>query len=560
MLRALTIRNLAVIDALDLEYGPGFSVLTGETGAGKSILIDAIGLAVGTRADTGLVRSGAERAEVSAEFELAADSAAAVWLRDHALEDPEHPESVVIRRVVPASGRGRAFVNGAPVTAAQLRELGERLIEIFGQSESQTLLRADVQRALLDDYGGHRTQLAAVAEAAAGVAQVEREIDALRAAAGRDPAQTGLLRFQVDELDALKLGDGELEQLEADHRRLAASGQLLQDGGQAQEHLYGGDDSVYDQLSRVAALVDGLVPLHAEFRNAAEAIGSAQAQVQDAAETIRRVLEHLDLDPSRLAEVERRLEAIHDLARKHRVRPDALAAHHAALRAQLELLEHASERLAALEHERAAALERYREAAAALSTARREAAQRFSEGVTAIVRTLGMPSAQLAVAVDSDAAAPVSVQGTDVVRFDFTANPGQAPRPLAKVASGGELSRISLAIQVTGLQRGGPPTMIFDEVDAGISGAVAEIVGQRLRALGKERQVLCVTHLAQVAAQGHRHYGIRKSVGGGQTYTQVQALSDEARVEELARMQGGVEVSSAAVAHAKDLLQRAGAV
>lgn len=560
MLRALTIRNLAVIDALDLEYGPGFSVLTGETGAGKSILIDAIGLAVGTRADTGLVRSGAERAEVSAEFELATDSAAAVWLRDNALEDPEHPESVVIRRVVPASGRGRAFVNGAPVTAAQLRELGERLIEIFGQSESQTLLRADVQRALLDDYGGHRTQLAAVAEAAAGVAQVEREIAALREAAGRDPAQTGLLRFQVDELDALKLGDGELAQLEADHRRLAASGQLLQDGGQAQEHLYGGDDSVYDQLSRVAALVDGLVPLHAEFRNAAEAIGSAQAQVQDAADTIRRVLDHLDLDPSRLAEVERRLEAIHDLARKHRVRPDTLAAHHAALRAQLELLEHASERLAALEHERAAALERYREAAAALSTARHEAAQRFSQGVTAIVRTLGMQNAQLAVAVDSDAAAPVSAQGTDAVRFDFTANPGQAPRPLAKVASGGELSRISLAIQVTGLQRGGPPTMIFDEIDAGISGAVAEIVGQRLRALGKERQVLCVTHLAQVAAQGHRHYGIRKSVGGGQTYTQVQALSDEARVEELARMQGGVEVSSAAVAHAKDLLQRAGAV
>ncbi|MFP5307699.1 MAG: DNA repair protein RecN [Gammaproteobacteria bacterium] len=559
MLKALTIRNLAVIDSLDLEYGPGFSVLTGETGAGKSILIDAIGLAVGTRADTGLVRSGAERAEVSAEFELASDSAAATWLRDNALDDPEHPESVVIRRVVPASGRGRAFVNGAPVTATQLRELGERLIEIFGQSESQTLLRADVQRALLDDFGGHRTQLAAVAEAAAGVARVEREIAALREAAGRDPAQTGLLRFQVDELDALKLGDGELEQLEADHRRLAASGQLLQDGGQAQERLYGGDDSIYDQLSQVAALVDGLVPLHAEFRNAAEAIGGAQAQVQDAAETIRRVLDHLDLDPSRLAEVERRLEAIHDLARKHRVRPDALAAHHGALRAQLDLLEHASERLVVLEREREAALARYREAAAVLSAARRKAAKRFGQGVTAIVRTLGMANAQLAVAVDSDAAAPVSAQGTDDVRFDFTANPGQPPRPLAKVASGGELSRVSLAIQVTGLQRGGPPTMIFDEVDAGISGAVAEIVGQRLRALGNERQVLCVTHLAQVAAQGHRHYGIRKSVGGGQTYTQVQALSDEARVEELARMQGGVEVSSAAVAHAKDLLQRAGA-
>ncbi len=556
MLKALTINNLAVIDTLDLEWGPGFSVLTGETGAGKSILIDAIGLAIGTRADSGLVRASAERAEVSAEFELAPDSPAAAWLREQALDDADAAGMVVIRRVVQSAGRGRAFVNGAPVTTNQLRDLGERLIEIFGQSESQTLLRADVQRGLLDGYGAHGAELAAVAEAANAVQDAAHSIEALRNA-GRDPAQIEFLRFQVQELDALQLTDGELERLEADHRRLAGAGRLLLEGGSAQERLYGGEDSVYDQLSAVRALITGLLPLYPDFSGALDTVAGAQAQIQDAADTLRQGLDRLDLDPQRLAEVEDRLQAIHDLARKHRLRAEALPAHHVALREQLDTLAHASERLAALEREHAAAVARYRVAAAALSAARGKAAKRLGQAVSSIVRTLGMPNAQFSVAVEADAAAPVRACGADEVRFDFSANPGQPLRPLAKVASGGELSRVSLAIQVAGLQRGGAPTMIFDEVDAGISGAVAEIVGQRLRMLGTERQVLCVTHLAQVAAQGHCHYGIRKTVRGGQTYTQVQRLADAQRVEELARMQGGVEVSAAALEHARDLLQRA---
>ncbi|MEQ1440542.1 DNA repair protein RecN [Fontimonas sp. SYSU GA230001] len=559
MLKALTICNLAVIDTLDLECEAGFSVLTGETGAGKSILIDAIGLAVGQRADAGLVRAGAERAEISAEFEIEASSPAAAWLRDNSLDDPEQPGLAVIRRVVQAGGRGRAFINGAAVSATQLQELGERLIEIFGQSESQTLLRPDVQRQLLDDYGAHGRELDAVAEAARQVHALDRRIDELRAAAGREPAQIDFLRFQVQELDALQLGTHELETLEADHRRLAGAGRLLQDGGEAQERLYGGDDSIYDQLSAVHARLQSLVPLHADFAAVLEALGGAQTQVEDAADTIRQILGRLDLDPQRLAGVEQRLQAIHDLARKHRVRADALAAHREQLRAQLDALEHASELLDALQAERGAALQRYREHAQALSAARVKAARRFGREVTAIVRTLGMPSAEFVVAVEADPAMPVSPRGIDGVRFDFTANPGQPARPLAKVASGGELSRVSLAIQVTGLQRNGAPTMIFDEVDAGISGAVAEIVGQTLRKLGAERQVLCVTHLAQVAAQGHAHYAIRKTVRGGQTFTAVEKLGDGERVGELARMQGGVEVSGAALEHARDLLQRAGA-
>lgn len=557
MLKSIKISNLALIDSLDLEWTGGFNVLTGETGAGKSILIDAIGLAIGTRADLGQVRSGAERAEVCAEFQVDDASAALRWLREQTLDDTDEPGAVVIRRVVQAGGRGRAYVNGTPVTAAQLRALGELLVDIFGQSESQTLLRAEVQRELLDGYGRYTTELQAVANAAGAVAAIQAEIDALRNAAKGDPAQIEFLRFQVRELDALQLGDGELETLDADHRRLASAGRLLQDGGAAQERLYSGDDPLYDQLSQVQTLVDGLVPLHPDFQAASDAIAGAQAQIQDAADTIRRVLDHMELDPERLQKIEARLQAIHDSARKHRVRPDALRAHHAQLGETLNQLEHASENLDVLERRHAEALAAYRKHCANLSAARSKAAKRYSTGVSGVVKTLGMANAQFIAVVEADAGTGVSVHGSDQIRFDFTANPGQPPKPLAKVASGGELSRVSLAMQVTGLQAGGASTMIFDEVDAGISGAVAEIVGQKLRALGAERQVLCVTHLAQVAAQGHAHYGIAKTVRGGQTYTQVRRLSTDQRVEEIARMQGGVAVSGAALEHARDLLQRA---
>jgi DNA repair protein RecN (Recombination protein N) len=550
MLKALTINNLAVIESVDLEWGPGFSVLTGETGAGKSILIDAIGLAVGTRADVGLIRAGAE-------FEITANPAAVTWLREQALDDGDAPDTVVIRRVLHAGGRGRAFVNGAAVTTAQLRSLGEHLIAIFGQSESQTLLRADVQRQLLDDYGSHDAELAAVARTAAAVATLDAAIAALRGAASGDPAQAEFLRFQVRELDALQLREGELDQLDADHRRLADAGRLLHEGGGAQERLYGGDDSLYDQIAATRGRIEALLQIDPAFAPACDALDGAMAQIEDAAETLRQTLERLDLDPERLASVEARLQAVHDTARKHRVRPEALATHHAVLRERLDALEHGSERLDALLRQRDAALAQYRSAAAALGAVRTRSARRFAKAVAEIVRTLGMPHAQFVVAVDSNAEASVCAHGSDEIRFDFSANAGQPPRALAKVASGGELSRVSLAIEVAALQRGGAPTMIFDEVDAGIGGAVAEIVGSRLRQLGSERQVLCVTHLAQVAAQGHRHYGIRKQTRGGRTYTAVEALDPRQRVEELARMQGGVEVSSAAREHAEELLRRA---
>lgn len=557
MLKNLSIRNLAIIDLVALDFAAGFTVLTGETGAGKSILIDAIGLAIGLRADANLVRAGQEKAEINASFELESKAPARRWLADNELTDSDDPALLVIRRVVYAEGRTRAFVNGSPVNAGQLRELGEMLIEVFGQSESQTLLRADVQRDALDDYGCSDATRDAVQATAQSCAEAERALERLRAAGSRDPAQLEFLQFQIGELDALALGDDELDEIEAEHRQLAHAGRLLEEGAQAQELLYGSENSVYDQLGHVQSLLDGLVPLHEGFREAFDATEAALAQVREAADGARRVLEHLDLDPQRLADLERRLGAIHDLARKHRLKPTELPAHLRKLRAELDEAGDAAGKLDELERQRTAMLKRYAEAAAKLSGERKRAAKRFGDAVTVIVRTLGMPNAQFVVAVETDADSAPRAAGIDSIRFDFTANPGQPPRALAKVASGGELSRVSLAIQVAALAKRGAPTMIFDEVDAGISGGVAEIVGQQLRALGSQRQVMSVTHLAQVAAQGHAHFAIHKQVQKQQTYTRVSALTADERVAELARMQGGVEVGAAALEHARDLLQRA---
>lgn len=559
MLQHLHIRNLAIIDELSLDWSTGFSVLTGETGAGKSILIDALGLVIGLRADSTLVRSGADKAEVSAEFSLTDSPGVRDWLAERELTDGE---DCAIRRVVYAEGRTRAFVNGSPVNASDLRELGEQLVEIFGQGDSRTLLQADAQRGMLDDYANHPTLLDAVASAAREVQRIDRERERLVAAQSRDPAQLEYLRFQLQELDALALGEDELATLDAEHKQLANAGRLLDEGFGAQQLLYGGESSIYDQLSTALASLRGLLPLHEGFAEAEALTASAQAQAREAADSLRRLLDRLDLDPERLAAVEQRLGAIHDLARKHRVRADDLLARHAELRAELGGLEDASTALEALDRARAAALKRYAEAATALGRSRGKAAQTLAKEATARVRELGMPNASFVIAVEPAGRDKPSVHGDDLVRFDFSANPGQPPRALAKVASGGELSRISLALQVTLQVRpgadSGAATMIFDEVDAGIGGTTADIVGRQLGALGAHRQVLCVTHLAQVAAQGRNHFGIAKEVKAGQTYTRVRPLDAKARVAELARMLGGDAGSGKTEALAKELLSRAG--
>lgn len=557
MLRHLHVRNLAVIDELALDLTPGFTVLTGETGAGKSILIDAVGLVLGARADSALVRTGAAQAEVTAEFSLAPDAAAVQWLEAQSLNDADEPQRCVIRRIVQTEGRTRAFVNDRPVGLAALRELSELLIEVFGQGESQTLMRADVQRELLDAYGKsdrYRQALNDTATTARECQRIETEIKRLCDAGQRDPAQLDFLRHQLNELEALALAPDELEQLESEHKRLANAGRLLQDGGGARDALYGDDNGIYDQLATITAALEALAALHAEFGNVAELTSSAQAQVREAADTLRSLLDRLDLDPERLDKVEQRMAAIHDLARKHRLRASELPERRDSLANELTLLEDSASALARLQQQAAQARKQYDKASAALSAQRHAAAAALSSEVSARVRELGMANAVFEIAVERSTAEHPSVHGDDLVRFNFSANPGQPLRPLSKVASGGELSRISLALQVTARQTAVVQTMIFDEVDAGIGGSVAEIVGSQLRALGENRQVLCVTHLAQVAAQGQQHLHIRKDVEDDQTYTRVQILDQRGRVTELARMSGGRIVTRATEAHARELL------
>lgn len=557
MLRALSIRNLAIIDALELEFGAGFSVLSGETGAGKSILIEALGLVLGDRADAALVRTGETQAEISAEFTLDASLAARAWLREQAMEDADTPNACLLRRVVGTDGRSRAFINGTAASLANLRELGERLVEIHGQNEHQSLLRGDTQRELLDDFGGQPETLSAVAQAARQYAEAESQIERLRAVAGRDPAQLDYLRHQLRELDGLRLQAGELAQLDIDHRRLANAGRLLQEGQQAQELLYGAETSVHDQLSAVRQLVAGLSALDPAFADTDATLQQAEVQIREAADTVRRILDRLDLDPERLREVEQRLEAIHDMARKHRVRPDELPARLEALRGDVEGSERAAGDLERVEAQRQAALKAYRAAAAKLTAARRKWAKDLGAKVVAVIRQLGMGKAEFQVAVEAAAQERPRLAGDDEIRFDFSANAGQPPRPLAKVASGGELSRVALAIQVVANQSRSAATLIFDEIDAGVGGGTAETVGLKLRQLAAKRQVLCVTHLAQVAAQGQQHYAIEKDVRAGRTLTRVRPLDDKGRVAELARMIGGREITASTQAHAAEMLQRA---
>lgn len=554
MLKHLHIRNLAIIDELALDLAQGFTALTGETGAGKSILIDALGLVTGSRADPLLVRHGEEKADLSAEFAL--NAAAQRWLQEHELQDPDQPQHGVLRRVLYAEGRTRAFINGHAVNASQLRELGALLLEIFGQNENQSLMLPGVQRELLDGYGDYPEALAAVATAAGKHAELAQQIDELRAAAAVDPARLDFLRFQLQELQALALSAGELEELEHQQRQLANAERILQQAGGAQETLYGGDSSVYDQLSTIQSSLDGLVPLNAGFAESLALVETAQAQIREAADSLKQQLGRMDLDPERLATVESRLTAIHELARKHRLPAAQLPEKLSSLEREVEASSSSASRIAELERKQARVAAEYTTAANVLSDRRKKAARKLSTAVTEVVRTLGMPNAQFGIVVEAAPQLVLRAAGSDDIRFDFSANPGQPPRPLAKVASGGELSRVSLGLQVAALARGGVSCMIFDEVDAGIGGGVAEIVGHTLRKLGAERQVLCVTHLAQVAAQAHQQMGIHKQVRGGKTFTRVAALDEQARVEELGRMQGGVEVTDTALDHARELLKR----
>lgn len=552
MLTHLHIRDFAIIDELELELGPGMTALTGETGAGKSILIDALGLVLGDRADSQAIRPGARRAEISAQFDLAGLDGVAAWLAERELDaDGE----CVLRRVAGADGRSRGYVNGRPAPMSTLRELGEQLVDIHGQHEHQSLLRRDAQRELLDAFGEHGTERAAVAQAFDAWRDAHARLERLGADPGERAERIDLLRYQVQELDALALAEGEVATLDEEQRRLANAGELLERCQRALALLHDDDErSAHGLLSAAGADIEHVAAYDPELASAAELISSALIQCDEAVTAVRAHAEGTELDPGRLQQVEQRLGAVHDLARKHRVEPEALPARLEQLRAELDELEHAGERAAEVEAEVERCAAAYRAAAERLHAARADAAARLGEQVSAAMQDLGMPGGAFETGVEWRGDARPSPGGMDTVEFRVSANPGQPLAPLRRVASGGELSRISLAIQMIGSRRAGIPTQIFDEVDAGIGGGVAAVVGDRLRGLGEHRQVLCVTHLAQVAARAHHHLQVTKAAHEDRTQARLHALGSEERVEEIARMLAGRRITDQSRAHAREML------
>ncbi len=547
MLQALTIRDFVIIDRLELEFAPGFGALTGETGAGKSILIDALSLVLGERADASVVRHGAQRAEIAAEFSVAANSPLAAWLAENGYET----DTCLLRRSVDATGRSRAWINGTAATLAQLREVGEFLCDIHGQHAHHALLRAQAQRELFDAYAGAEALAREVQEHHAAW----RRLRDARLAAERDVAaharERELLEWQVKELTALDFDPDEWRQTEAEQRRLAHAATLLEACDATLGLLDEGEMPVLPMLEQAGSRLRELTTVDSQLAQAAQLFDSALIQLDEAALALRRYRDRLELDPARLTELDTRIDAVTQIARKHRVTPEDLPGLLKDLEARLAELRLATDSTLLAEREGEAA-DAYHALARQLSAARRAAAEKLSAAVTEAMQGLAMSGGRFV--IELSALPEGNAYGLETVEFLVSTHAGQPLRPLAKVASGGELSRIGLALQVIASQSHAVDTLIFDEVDVGIGGRVAEIVGRLLRQLGSDRQVLCVTHLPQVAACAHWQWSIRKETREGVTTSRVVALDETARIEEIARMLGGIEITDTTRQHAREML------
>lgn len=527
------------------------TTLTGETGAGKSILIDALGLVLGERADNDMIGDGSERAEITAVLDVSDLSAAQNWLHENSLDaDGE----CILRRVLSRSSGSKAFINGSPVPVKLLQSLGDLLVDIHGQHAHQSLLKRDQQRELLDEYAGHQELKQRVASTFQLWHESQDMLDRLRADSSERSEKLDLLRYQVSELNGLKLGETELDELDKDHAKLSNAGMLQSGCSLILSNLYDDENAIQGRLSQIQKELEQMVSADPALAEIREMLEGAVIQVQEATHSMRQYADGIELDPAQLEQVEQRLSDIYDIARKYRCDPDKINQTKLALEQELEQLEHADVHLADLEQQVETNWSDYLELAQQLDAGRRKAAQTLSDEVTSSMSTLGMPDGRLEIDIETLPSDKASASGLNRIDVLVTANPGQPAKPLTKVASGGELSRISLAIQVATTRCSGTPIMIFDEVDVGIGGGTAEIVGSLLRELGAYRQVLCVTHLPQVAAQGHNHLQVTKSGSNGTVQTQVIPLDGEQRVQEIARMLGGVTITDQTLAHAQEMI------
>ena len=554
MLTQLTINNFAIVRQLEIELAKGMSVITGETGAGKSIAIDALGLCLGQRIEISMVREGQERAEICATFFIEPTNPAYQWLQEQELQDPDNPSDCILRRVINADGRSKAFINSTPVSASQLKEIGQYLIHINGQHASQLLLKNDYQLQLVDTFAHHNDLLAQMREDYRAWKNLQTQVKNFQQKVAENEAKKQLLQYQVEELDEFALRPNEYLELEEDQRRLSNSEQLTQLSQSALQLLSENETvSIDSMLYRATQYIDELSELDPRYVSVQTMLNDALIQVQEATSEVQHLASHIEQDPMLLQEIEQRLGQALQLARKHNVKPEELVEWHQKLKAELTALLDFSESEERLILEEKAAFEKMQHTAKQLHESRSQAAEKLAQQVTDSIKGLAMENAEFFIEVNSDLT-KVAANGADNIVFTLRSNLGQQAQPLAKVASGGELSRISLAIQVLTTDQSAIPTLIFDEVDVGISGKTASVVGKLLRQLGDKCQVLCVTHLPQVACHGHHQFNVEKFTVDDKTETKMTALSQEERVPALARLLGGSEITDLALANAQEML------
>tara|TARA_R110002110_G_C13465969_1_gene719110 strand:- start:89 stop:1774 length:1686 start_codon:yes stop_codon:yes gene_type:complete len=554
MLQHLTIQNLAIVNEADLSFGSGMTSITGETGAGKSILLDALNLVLGQRADSNLIQPGAEKAEVSATFDIAELPDAVLWLND--LELSQKTQDCLIRRMIYPNGRSRAFINGVPATTQQLKMLGEYLVQMHGQHKHQVLLQAREQLRILDTYGKHQTLVANIKKIYFQHEKLLKQKKHLSQGDDSAQYQAELFQYQIEEIEKLELAENEITKLYEDHDKLAHAQTTLEACQEAVSYLDNEESGNALQLMNQAK--QNLQPLfqkYSELGNAKDCLESATIQLQEALSELNLYIQNLEINPAALNSIEQRLDRIHEIARKHKIEPEKIHSHYQSLVDKLNILNQDSILLEEIDEEIALCEAQYQKISIQLSKKRLSSAKKLEKEITKHIQNLGMQGAQFAVQCEQQPES-FSATGIDQVTFCISANIGHPPKPLTKVASGGELSRISLALELTTLQDITSPTLIFDEVDVGIGGKTGAIVGRYLHQLSQKQQVICITHLPQVAAFGDQHLMVSKQNIKNKTQTQITQLTQDQRVEEIARMLGGLNISGEAKAQAKHLLER----